>query len=950
MVVKNKYLKKIVIYVLLFVSILSSLPLESFAHDAYFLQVLVDKANYRYVANVISDKHGDSPESKHKENELGNFTEIDKHSSSTKYNIYKPNSTSLTDDMNNLGTSKGKDYPRRFTFSPIAVKTDATGEKDGIFDIKKNYLNAGNADVDRAIEISSELISNANQMLGIINDNQTYKSDADFFKASDVIISGSGKYNGWSVSSSTVNVKTEDGKGTTSHTVTILKKNGAEHIFKSSMKMGYSHVHFEDGRTSPLYNSKFKATKGYIDTITISSLMIQGNYTYQYLGHTVDNIGEYSGDTKLVKKISEFFANLIVGLRNKLGFYSIEDMVYNQGARNEHLFTGGMMNKQWYSNTIAYHLIFQGIAWMFLVASIVKALFQQNLATLSVTKKTNLMNGVKDLIITGFILITVLLLVNTANNINLRIVDIFHTTVPQYSNIGSSGELESLGGVLMTIYYTGISLYLNFFYIVRSIMLAVLIATAPIFIVSLAFQSGEKKLFNSWLKELTAYMFIQSIHAFVVSFTLSNQLGARGIEVAVSAFSLIIVTNFFKNLIVGQAGGLMGEIASGITGAASGVGVAAFSQRQREKGISRMKEGTGSGGASTGTMSGQNIPGIRETSERKLHSTGPQSSADTKKTLSKSHFDTSNLNSKDGTADKSTVMSSMPFKDAGTLDSQDEFNSKISPAGVGKALGKATATGAQIAGGAMLTMASVATGGNGGLGMKMMGAGAGRVASKTSSAISGAKGGLMTAYNSLDRADHGNILGVRELENGNFQVDRNKASLEKDGFVNAVKTPEGNHSLTYNPRNMSEADLKSLETIERESLTRGSDNKYLQERGIENIQKQNDGNYKVQYNQAGMANLGYKDIYSTPNRVVETKDNSHELASKIIYNPNDVRPVNIDSKSGYKAQAVNKTAPVNQGISNATRTVNKEMKTNHNGGNIQGKAVTSRPIASVKTK
>lgn len=903
LVINNKF-KKTIIYLLLFITIISSLPLEVFAHRAYFLQVLVDKTNYQYVSNILSDNQSSVKfESGHIENKLGDFREVNKHkigSGSEKYKMYDKG---FTDKAANTF----KDYPRTFTFNPYQIK-DEDSEKTF-----KDHKHAGRADVDRALEISSELISNINQILYIINDSKAFTNIDEMIKASEVIINKGTSAKGWKVSSGTKKIK-KNNKEYSVDTI-VVSKGKERYEFTSAMTKGYSTKKLEDGRPNPLYNKKFANDKEYTskvgDKLTIEMLIIQANFTYVINGHSADDVGQYSKEGTLSKKISEFFSSLAIGLRNALGLYSIDEMVYNTGARDARVFSGGLMSKDWMNKSISFHLIFQAIAWMLLIVSIVKTLFQQNIQTLSTTQRMSMMQGVKDLIITGFLLISVLVFINTATMVNLKIVEVFETTVPQFNHLGNSSDIESLGGTMMTLYYLGISVYLNFIYIVRSIMLSVLIATAPFFIMTLAFQSKEKRLFNSWLKEFSAYLFIQSIHAFVISFIASAQMGARGIEVAVSSLSLIIITNFFRNMVLGDSGGVMAEVAGGVTKAGSGVGIA-LRRNSRSNQNNDYHEGVSDFNRSSNDLRGarQNnnstIPGAKENRDRQSHSTSVPSQAQSKKNLENSHFGVSTkanakdeANAKYGSESSTEIggignayesMSSKPFKNSGDIN-KDNITSGLASAG--KTIGKVAAGGAMVAAGGAATMVSTATGGKGVLGASIMGEGMAKVGEAGAETLAGASNVFKSGVNTLTKDEGGNILGIDRANNGDYLVSRDREMLKDDGFVGANKTSEGHHNIIYNSSNLSSENKANLEKIEEMSKD-STKTQYLRARGIESITKHNNGNFEVQYNSQGLENLGYKDIYTTGNRVVEVKDNKHEVGSRLTYNPEQAKPMEYE--------------------------------------------------------
>ena len=116
----------------------------------------------------------------------------------------------------------------------------------------------------------------------------------------------------------------------------------------------------------------------------------------------------------------------------------------------------------------------------------------------------------------------------------------------------------------------------------RSIIIGILTVTAPFFISSMAFSNQNKGLFTNWFKELTANIFMQSVHAFSLAFLTNLITSGGGLESLVVSYSIIPLTELVRSLIFGSAGGAteaLGKAAGNkFTTAAQSIGQAALNK------------------------------------------------------------------------------------------------------------------------------------------------------------------------------------------------------------------------------------------------------------------------------------------------------------------------------------------------------------------------------------
>lgn len=890
----NKRINKVILITLLTLILINSISIKTYAHDAYFFQVLIDENTMQYVGSVVKDKNPwHQFESKHIEAELWEY-----------------DGGSLTTRYDNLeGTTDGKSS-MLFTFPPKAQTRWMV----------QTLNNVSGKDIERAFEIANTLVPVLNDVLSIINNGEKYESIEELISVSEKVIinnSTSGvTHNGW-------HIRYSDSE----HSKIILKNDNTkeEYEFIASMRKGYLHPTLEDGRKSPVYDSNLDySDNNYTDIITLGMIAMQGNYTYMVKGHLAEDAGEYTKPGTLELKLAELFTDFINGIRSMLGLNDMNELIFNRGTRETSRYYAGIMPTDWMKKATQFHMIFQAITWTILAVAIVKLLFEKNLSTVNPNPamRISLMEGAKNLIITGFMLVSVFLLINTMIDLNHKIVAIFASTAPDYTKItGISSNYKTFAGVFIQLYYLFITIYLNFVYIIRALTTAILIACAPFFIVTIAFGSKSKGLFEAWARELVANIFLQSFHAFVFSMFTNIQMGTRGVELAVISFALIPTTNWFKGLIVGNSGGIAGEMGvKAFTTATSAVGgfTGALLGNKGRFGGEGQNDKSSYYNSNTEdnikTKSSSNIPGARTNPERREHSTNTPDMNTTFDSVKKMEtdlnntMDESNIKSgtditenidgpTDSTSDAGKTVESTNYEKLSNrffknTDDLQKGDGKESAKKMGKAAWGAAVGAAKLGTGAALTMTIGGVTGDVRTGARLMSSGAGNLKEAGKEAIGGistiGKKSINTLHSKIHSDQGGNILGIERTSSGNTVVHRDKARVAEDGLIDVVKTTDNNVAFTYNKGKLSSTHREYLERVE--EAYKNKDFEYLRQRGIEKVTIRGDGATTVHYNDYGQRRLGFIDIYQAGNRIVETKEPGQKLHTDIIYNIDDTPP------------------------------------------------------------
>lgn len=510
--------KRLLLLFMVFVIVLNTMPVSVFAHNAYFIKVTYDKGAKKVVGQVVYDDVG-----------AGRIRKM-LNKPSTILNPEKSHQEyRVVEDSGNKSGSVGNIDDLKLTFPGKEIKKDDKGVAN----------NGGSMDAARAMEIANTLVAELNDYIYTTHP-EGFETFEDFKSA--------------------VNEAKSAGSATTGgEYTTVNTKDGGQRKFLTSMVKGYGTETLETGAKSPIYDTEYSGSN---DVINWSDLID--------IADAHEAIGVYYADAGLDKKpgaieekLSKFFGSVLLGLQSMLGLYSTNDLVFNQGSRAVG-FYGGIMSMDWMNKVVGFHIIFLSIAFSVLVLAIAKLLFQRNLATISTYARISLIEGIKDLIVVMILLGLIFPIISMVIRVNANIVEIMAGTAPAYSVLGTTGaggDFNNFAGIIVMFFYFFISIYLNVVFIIRAITIAFLIATAPIFVMAIAFGNSGKSMFISWARELVANIFLQAFFAFIISFFMNIQTSTRVLENLIISFSLIPLSGVFRGLIMGQAGGATTQIA-----------------------------------------------------------------------------------------------------------------------------------------------------------------------------------------------------------------------------------------------------------------------------------------------------------------------------------------------------------------------------------------------------
>lgn len=618
-----------------------SAPIQAFAHNAYFLGITVDTGGNKYMGTVAYDDNS-MKANNHKEAKIGGFY---------KDNVLDGSFTIPEVDLKKMGDGSKSSYNLEtgngdkaliYTFPSIHTRALTGG----------CATDASSKDMDRAYWVNDTLVGSLNDAIQFVMNNSDYKQSSSTENTTQ-------KFMNLAVKMSTAGgtVMSSGGSATfefNAKTFTVTKgydkpakglvpgdyiKISADKVpatpFVYDVPKGYydetgsDQVHKD---AQPLnsslpeeYKTKIKTDKLDVEYLSWKHIVLQGNYNYVVNGTSYSKVTEILKPDKFTQAINDLLNNIVGSIRSILGLYSLQELMLNQGVRSSSYYYGIMPNS-WYISSVTLHYVCQAIAWSLIIGALVKLLIQRNFASINTSMRVNLMEGIQNILLTGFLLTLIIPLFSILASLNARLVNVFGHASLYIDIFGSSNGTTSglIGGIILNILYFVIMCYFNFIYIVRGITVALLFGTAPLFVCSIAFGGKYKQLFGNFLKELVTNIYLQTFHAICLAFFATVSIGgsARGIESIVLIYSFIPLTQFFRTNLMGLSGDAGDKIAGNAlsTGASLATGFISGATMGNKQGKAGSGAGAGAGGSAKTQGANSMGGGIQTKSSDKLRS------------------------------------------------------------------------------------------------------------------------------------------------------------------------------------------------------------------------------------------------------------------------------------------------------------------------------------------
>lgn len=182
----------------------------------------------------------------------------------------------------------------------------------------------------------------------------------------------------------------------------------------------------------------------------------------------------------------------------------------------------GLFSRMEYEQVIlpGQNLVFV-IAWSVLIVAVIFASQQLSLSGINPGARQNLMHMTGNWLFVAFLLGHTDILLDVMFRINQAIVMLFQAESSgsfselSFANPETGVEMNMIAQMLIKLVVFGLSIWLNFFYIMRKYLLIFLIILAPIFIALYLFPT-LRGVTSAWLKEVFSNIIAQSVHAMML--------------------------------------------------------------------------------------------------------------------------------------------------------------------------------------------------------------------------------------------------------------------------------------------------------------------------------------------------------------------------------------------------------------------------------------------------
>ena len=634
---KNNILTKLFSFLIIFMLIFSSCNLQekSYAHKTAYLVCMLDTYNMTIQVTSGIDKDGYfDNEAGHLEYLLGDFSESTWNSVNSLPEGLKKGELNTPEDSSHgmkwswppKGWQRDGDSAKELNFADSFI--EKTGNATGnlvssvwsFFSGKSQRIqnDVTGQEIERSVLVGTTLVNGFNDAMAFAyKDKEKPKTPEEFFERARALVSGSVEgctFDYPSVSSGSDLAGSKNAMATVKITKEINGKSVTQE-FPCVMDKGYASGLLSSkpfpGVDTELYN-------GCDELIGWGDIVYQAEYIYVGQGVTMANSYDMLKTNVVETFLIEMGNNLIYGIQSALGLYSTEELIFSEGVRGSSAWMFGVMPASWFHTVQKLHIAMLSIAFSILIFAFIKTIFEENLSSLNAnpTQRVAVLDNIKNIAITFFLLTCTFPLISFVIQVSGLFTKLFSSYVPQGFLSGSMGQGGLLSTLVIMFAFLFINIYLNILYIVRSIMIAMLIVTAPLFIVAYAFGGKWKLYFNQWWKELLSNICLQPVHAMTIGSLALMSTNARGIERFVFTISILFVTEFYRNLLLqGGAGAtIMGSKGAfntmkglGAAGLAAGGSIAGGVLAKGGEGVDSLHakingKGSSSGGDSKGTQ------------------------------------------------------------------------------------------------------------------------------------------------------------------------------------------------------------------------------------------------------------------------------------------------------------------------------------------------------------
>lgn len=300
--------------------------------------------------------------------------------------------------------------------------------------------------------------------------------------------------------------------------------------------------------------------------ITWNTLALEAVHNYSLRGAyqiTPENVSATSSPyAENLRAIIDILAN---SLRSVLNLWTIDELVFCAGGRNSNEFLYGMFPVSWEPYIWMMYGIFALLSVLFLMFSLIRLVTSRALATANAMGRRKAWESVRGVITAILFFAALPFVIQLLCSASAGLAGIARalmgsdTVAMRRANVNAGG---GLGGAVISVLTFATDVYFNFFYSLRMLSIAVMIAIAPICVLAYSFDSKKNQIFAAWTKEMLSAIFILPIHAFLLAFLCLLPTGGSGVLAILLMYSVIPLTSSLRSILFGDAGAVVDEQAS----------------------------------------------------------------------------------------------------------------------------------------------------------------------------------------------------------------------------------------------------------------------------------------------------------------------------------------------------------------------------------------------------
>lgn len=445
------------------------------------------------------------------------------------------------------------------------------------------------ADRVRCEEVAKVLGGDFDKALLFINDGNVY-TDIDYFHKMVLALiatnNGGVLTNGFGTS-----YKIEWGTSTSNNgylktvTITDVTNSDAKTIgntYVYAMKKGYKDCSLgevmENGQKNniALEGDEYKDV---VDTtwITWEHLYLNAEILYceGITASNVEDVHEESGImTAIQKVVDEFTANIF----KDIAMDDALDKVFNQDIYGSDLYVYGIYKNNVNDTVFTIYLAFFAIVVSLVSVSVIRLINEhQHTAVYNSMSRANILKDAKMLVMVLLIIGFSWQIYKVLFMLNYYFVEIWKGFLEDNYNLAGLYHNTIVGNWILNLALIVIAVYIEIMYILRSIFVPILVACSPLFIFLYTLGGNFQRITIAWFKELLGAIFLQSIHAFTLTFVMIVVQSSSGLVQVVVWACIIPITKMFRDM-CGLGGKELFQAAKGLSssaGSAIGNGVGA---------------------------------------------------------------------------------------------------------------------------------------------------------------------------------------------------------------------------------------------------------------------------------------------------------------------------------------------------------------------------------------